>query len=119
MNETVITSLILAAISGITFLAYKHPEGYSKLYWPISIGTMFALCVYMSFYTGATHALIDTTFLLKEGSDTEFKKIKEMYDANGMFLIYFIIFEVYLGFLSYLPHLIGSNDPKNTDDEKD
>jgi TRAP-type C4-dicarboxylate transport system permease small subunit len=31
MLETVIAGLILAAVSGLTFLAYKHPKGYRWL----------------------------------------------------------------------------------------
>ena len=31
--EHLAQGIILAALSGITFVAYKHPEAYSKLYW--------------------------------------------------------------------------------------
>lgn len=33
MIETIISGILLASISGVTFLAYKHPKGYSRLYW--------------------------------------------------------------------------------------
>lgn len=32
MLQTLITGLILTAVSGVTFLAYKHPKGYERLY---------------------------------------------------------------------------------------
>lgn len=31
MLQTIISGLVLAAVSGLAFLAYKHPEGYEKL----------------------------------------------------------------------------------------
>jgi protein-S-isoprenylcysteine O-methyltransferase Ste14 len=35
--ETVISGIVVAALSGLGFLAYKHPRAYKKLYWPLSI----------------------------------------------------------------------------------
>jgi hypothetical protein len=31
MMETIISGLILATVSGLTFVAYKHPPGYKKI----------------------------------------------------------------------------------------
>ena len=31
MIETIVGGLIIAAVSGLSFIAYKHPKGYSKI----------------------------------------------------------------------------------------
>jgi hypothetical protein len=42
MIETIISGILLASISGVTFLAYKHPKGYFRLYWFLMPATAIA-----------------------------------------------------------------------------
>lgn len=44
MLQAIISGLILAAVSGLTFLAYKHPKGYGRIY-PILLWVSIACCV--------------------------------------------------------------------------
>lgn len=37
MVETIVSGLFLAAISGLSFVAYKHPAAFGKLFVPIVI----------------------------------------------------------------------------------
>ncbi len=37
MIYTLNTGIVLAAISGLTFIAYKHPKGYLRLHIPLTI----------------------------------------------------------------------------------
>jgi hypothetical protein len=37
MLETLITSLLVALISALAFIAYKHPAGYGKIYSPLLV----------------------------------------------------------------------------------
>jgi hypothetical protein len=39
--EKVITGLIVAAISGLTFIAYKHPRAYGRLHLTLSTITLY------------------------------------------------------------------------------
>jgi UDP-N-acetylmuramyl pentapeptide phosphotransferase/UDP-N-acetylglucosamine-1-phosphate transferase len=43
--QTIGASLILAAISGLSYLAYKHPKAYSRLYIPLCLIGVIALAL--------------------------------------------------------------------------
>ena len=43
MLETLTAGLLLAAISGISYLAYKHPPAFRKVYFPLVALTVLIL----------------------------------------------------------------------------
>ena len=40
MHEALFVAIIVAALSGITYLAYKHPDAYEKMYAVFAVGFM-------------------------------------------------------------------------------
>jgi hypothetical protein len=46
--ETVIGSIAVAALTGLTFVAYKHPDAYRKLCVALTITTMIVNIVFLS-----------------------------------------------------------------------
>ncbi len=57
MNENLVIGLILAFVSGITFVAYKHPELYEKVFASKLIGvSVFILAWGISYDSGASSA---------------------------------------------------------------
>jgi hypothetical protein len=55
MIETIISGLSIAAFSGLTFLAYKHHEGYKVIIKPILI-TVWVMFIWATgFFMGFTH----------------------------------------------------------------
>jgi len=37
--DTLLPALIVSAISALTFIAYKHPDGYARIHFTLRIGT--------------------------------------------------------------------------------
>lgn len=111
--EALVVGLVLAFVSGLAYIAYRHPSGYAKI-WPwvwvvLTVGYIAALT--WSFAVRATkNALMQ--FIESPRED------KALVAVNGLELpdlwilgIYLASF-FYLFFLAHLPHILGSNDKK-------
>ena len=97
MIEAIVSGLVVAAVSGLTFLSYKHHDGYKiisdglkKLYWYVLIGVF---CYHIGFTKGK---------YADEGQIEAFS----IWWALGS-LIGLLIF---LGFLDLLPELTRRKD---------
>ena len=55
MRDTLIISLITLGISSLTFVAYKHPKGYERLYKPLCIITFAVLALFAVYNIGYTY----------------------------------------------------------------
>ena len=63
MRDDLIVTLIISAVSALAFVAYRHPEGYARLYVPMLL-TSFAIfatwCVYsVGYQLGFSDASIE------------------------------------------------------------
>jgi hypothetical protein len=59
MIETIAAGLIVATVSGLTFVAYKHPRGYQKLYLPL-IGVLAGYwLLHMAYSFGVMNGFYD------------------------------------------------------------
>ena len=56
--ETLIYSLILAVVSGLAFVAYRHPNGYEKIFIPSITLTSMAIIFVLASNFGTMHAHI-------------------------------------------------------------
>ncbi len=117
MIETLIISLVLAAISGLTFIAYKHPDGYKNLATPMLIvGLMIAL-VSVATKMGGLWWLIGNIAeeLVKKPdqslADVEFtiRRLAESKDDIQKILAVALPTIAYLVFLWHLPNVLGVN----------
>lgn len=114
MVDSIVTGLLLAAVSGITFIAYKHPRGYRKLLRLIFIiglsicsgliGWMVAVKV-----SATTARRITTNNAL--GFEDRLDQLPEAINGLNDNLLYPVIglslVVLYLKFLQHLPQLLG------------
>jgi TRAP-type C4-dicarboxylate transport system permease small subunit len=111
MLETITAGLLLASVSGITYLAYKHPRAYRKIALPLS--TLILLIQFMvmmwSFGVQATH--------LKLMPLIESSKWNQAQEAvDGILPRWWLVALVCLGATTYLLLLYWL--PKLLDQEK-
>lgn len=112
--ESLVVSLAVAAATAITWLAYKHPEGYRLLF--------FALMIIVAGFTGwviaeLTGGIWGVSFLKLMVDDhpeyslsTVAKDIRGAYAHFGRFEILVMwdaLVASYLVFLRYLPRMLG------------
>jgi len=108
--NTLIASLILAALSGLTFVAYKHPSGYKKISIPLSLTIVLMVILIISYSSTGILTLI---VRLKENLDlfpdntlkSELNLINRLYHYRNLFLYVLLVSAVTLGYLFFLYHL--------------
>ena len=99
MLETIISGLVLAAVSGLAFLAYKHHEGYSLLIKWVRVVAFGVFACLLSFNLGFTCGKYSN------GAAEPF--------SIGWVVIAFCVFQLYVGLLDFLPDLIGQHGKEN------
>jgi len=113
MIETLVTGLILAAVSGLTFVAYKHPSGFDKLANILHIAAVSILIGLTIWNIAIDKAHIQLMKLLQEGAlDKAQLALDEISLPTGWIIATFLAFEFYILFLSYLPNLVKHDENK-------
>lgn len=114
MVETLVISLILAALSGLTFVAYKHPRGYRRISIPLGVVVLMLAIWVLSLTSGATVSSIGS---LKEDLDhfpdrtlkSEEFSINSLYQCRNRMIVVLMVTVATLGylyFLSCLPRIL-------------
>lgn len=113
--ENLIWPLIIASISGLTFMAYNHPESFrNNIGYPLLFLSIFLLVIGLSAYMGASEATING--LVDEVSKLDNKETTVPYYAEKIFnrfkllkvgLMVFGAAAAYLVFLINLPRILS------------
>ena len=112
---TVLIPLIVAVASGLAFVAYKHPEGYRRMFiFALPVLVMGGLLV-LAIKIGDLNGRIKSTYYELQHSpkdalsDQLAYKIRKMYEVRQslkLFLICYISGFAYLVFLLFLPEIL-------------
>lgn len=97
----------MGAISGLTFIAYKHPEGYQKLF---NFLYFFAFLIYATIGSWSASGSYLWSKIDNELTKEQIKTIEPIF-TNVQFPVIetnliFWGFSIYLLFLSFLPNLL-------------
>jgi hypothetical protein len=110
--ETLLSGLILAAVSGLTFLAYQHPNGYARLQWPLRICMFLLLAVGGAWDTAAERTMSLLAPMLAPGQFGPARaalsevKILAGWTFTGIAALY-----LYSEILGFLPQILGREKP--------
>jgi len=117
MIESLITGLVLAAVSGVTFIAYKHPNGYARMYFSLNMATLsmaFGLCVFNGLNVFGSASVIN--HLVSKMPDLPLSSLtveasKLHYSLKFIACTVFVaaIILGYFALLKYLPQVLGLN----------
>ena len=117
MLETVAAGLILAAVSGITYLAYKHPPAFRKLMFlliPLLLATHVIIATWAM---GISRAYVKLYPLIDHSkwneADAVINSITPSWTLTG---VIFLSCYAYLGFLAVLPLLINEKKEAEHDE---
>ena len=108
--DKIVTGLVLAGISGITFVAYRHPQAYEKLWgWLALIDVLVVLGIVIwntsSYATNSAVIKFLKSDQWKEADDAV-TKVR----VQGSILIGLVVLSFYLQLLLYLPAILGITD---------
>ncbi len=116
-TENLIIGLLLAAISGVTFIAYKHPKLYQKEFGPkILNSALFVIGIAIVYGIGYRAGINKLTPFLNDTETLEIKQILESAGVSDYVYIAAIASAIYGGFLSWLANnmLNEGNNEKNS-----
>lgn len=103
MIETIVGGLVLAAISGLAWLAYKHPRGYRTIKSSLEVIVGFVVAWLSGYFAG---------FI--EGHDSESGDMP--FSLLSIAAVYLAIM-AYLIFLALLPRLTNEHRRRRFDDD--
>ncbi len=109
--ENFLYTLAVAAITGLTFIAYKHPTAYGKMFNLLMTINFFAFSMAFTWNLAALQLWVNIQPLLMEKSFSlePFRAaFNSMQIPNVPLLIGFFIVIIYLTFLSSLPRILDS-----------
>lgn len=122
--KTLVVTLIAAAITGLTFIAYKHPKGYQRIFnilLPISI--IAPVVIIVANLGGASSNI---NHLAKELASEPNQPIQEVsfsitnLQQNERTVIITLAVGVavigYLTFLFFLPRILGADDSRDEEE---
>ncbi|MCH7973889.1 MAG: hypothetical protein IIA48_10890 [Bacteroidetes bacterium] len=127
MNTQIIILTILApAITGLAFIAYKHPIGFRKIAFGLGIIISLILTVIFAYNYGTMLANInflnDQILTTKNVDDFIFSinSLNESKNTINVAFVIYIISMIYLTFLYFLPNILGitTDKPKTSTEIK-
>lgn len=119
-TQTIILTILVPAITGLAFVAYKHPIGFRKIAFGLGIIISLILMGIVTYNYGTMHSNINflhDQILTATDVDNFIFSINSLNDSkntiNLAFGIY-IISMIYLTFLYFLPNILGitTDNPK-------
>lgn len=112
--EEFLYTLAAAALAGLAWVAYKHPKGFRRLYWPlhavITLGYLVATLWSIS-------SSVTATVLIPFMRDPMSREAAAALDAVrpplgvGLFVVFGLL--IYLSVLFFLPNILGLKDDED------
>ena len=120
--DTLISSLIVAALSGLAFLAYRHPRAFKpvhRLIKYLGASIFIGIAIWNSALSYAYVKVIP--FLVKDGGALKSAEvaINSLAVPFGITLFTYLALTIFLIFLEALPNLIGTEHQAKSDKDDD
>ena len=121
MIESLIVGLVLAGVSAVTFVAYKHPGGYARMYLWLNIATVsisWGLCFYNVLDVVGSALVINHLVSVMPNSQLssiadQASKLRYSLKIIGWTLFVATIILGYFAFLKFLPLVLGIKEKKD------
>lgn len=113
MKLEIFLAFAVPALSGLAYLAYKHPKAYKKLFAPLYFISITCFGVLSAWDAGIWISNIKIKEKFPNIDAKAIESTLEPWTIPYLWLIIgYLCFCFYLLFLSYLPHLIEEDEPK-------
>ncbi|MCJ7778423.1 MAG: hypothetical protein MUP16_08935 [Sedimentisphaerales bacterium] len=126
MIEAIVSGLVLAVLSGLTFLAYKHPDGFRRiglvLAFPAVLLPLFYICMELGYIHGGIRLLGEEAASASGDKVEVFRSsIERLNDSLTCFfwaVAITLAAWVYVAFLWFMPQILGLQKKQNTQPKK-
>jgi TRAP-type C4-dicarboxylate transport system permease small subunit len=117
MLETITAGLLLAAVSGVGYLAYKHPAAYRKIYWPLTTLALIIFTIIGSWMIGLQQGYTQVIPLIEPSKLPQVQEaITRGMDRWWIVTAAYFGATLYLLLLSYLPTLLEQEKKENPEE---
>lgn len=112
MNSPLIIGLIISALSALTFLAYRHPKSFSKLYLALCFVLLSGYAI-VSVYNNALNSALKSlsTLIPAPALAKAHESIRSLAIDDSVGVMFFLA-GAYMSFLLFLPMLIDHGETK-------
>lgn len=100
MIESIVSGLLVAAVTGLAFLSYKHHDGYKLISKPLKLLAWAVFLAANAYSLGFTSG--------------KYSKNEEMVFSLGWLTVGLIAFWVFIGLLDFLPLLTKGSDSRHS-----
>lgn len=112
MENKLVHGLILAAVSALTYVAYKHPKAYDRLLIKLSVLFAFVNIVLITWSAGGDMAHRALLKYIELDKRAEARFVVESYQPSIWFFVMLLALYAYLFALSFLHRLLDHDKPK-------
>jgi DMSO reductase anchor subunit len=127
MIETIVGGLILAVVSGLTFLAYKHNDGFRKILSVLAIPAVLLPLFYITFQFASIHTRIrllgekasEASGNTVEVFNSSIEKLNSDLTCAQWVLVISLVVWIYGAFLWFMPQILGLNKGENPQSKED
>jgi hypothetical protein len=117
--EGFLGGLALALITGLTWLAYKHPTGYRKIataLTAVACATLFAILIHDNAVRQVEQAI--KPFIKPEEMSDGLKALRELQPDIPWVFLGFFMFSAFIIGLAALPLILGTPEQNKPDDKR-
>jgi hypothetical protein len=101
----------LPLLSGFTYLAYRHPDGFDLLYNALQVAITLAFLMALTWDFAISKTQIElSAFVLYDKSEEARDLVDKLKISSGLVFAIYILLCGYLLFLRLLPTLVGSSE---------
>ena len=110
--ETLISGLAVLAVSGLTFVAYRHPQAYRRLQPALRIVISFLVCVGLAWDFGIMRAYSAILPLFPVDQMTAISKAIDPLKIGSVWMFVGVMAAyLYIEVIGFLPHMLGDEKP--------
>lgn len=111
MIETLTVSLILTFISGITFIAYRHPDGFHRIYIGLVFVSSLILAIVIAYNSGVKSCQ-DVVYnsLSNPTRDSLNVLLSQKNIASDIVIPVWFLFLIYINILLWLPDILKKKE---------
>ncbi|QHD66840.1 hypothetical protein GS397_07115 [Sphingobium yanoikuyae] len=109
-----IIAVIISIATPFALIAYKHPIGFRRIYWPISViglAVFLGICLWSIAIVTAHGAL--RPFIKPDAIEAASNAIAAINTTSYWFLLNYLAFQAYFSILLWLPEILGIKEQQS------
>ena len=106
----VIGALIVAALTGVSIIAYRHPDGYPKLAITVTVVLAIILVILLAYDIGVVRTDKALWLHIEDGWEAKAKEAVASLRVPTWIIWSLPLVSLYVGLLFLLPHITGFQD---------